>query len=79
MSTRFRCVDCGTWVGDESELLTAANPFDPRETVFGCPVCKSIGELVNTCDEPGCARDASCGWPTSGGGYRRTCHEHRKQ
>ena len=28
------------------------------------------------CDEPGCNRVASCGWPTGDGGYRCTCYEH---
>ena len=31
------------------------------------------------CDEPGCMKQATCGWPTrSGGGkgYRRTCGPH---
>lgn len=34
------------------------------------------------CDEPGCMKDATMGWPTrpggtgSNGGYRRTCWEH---
>jgi len=28
------------------------------------------------CDEPGCYEYASCGWPTSDGGYRRTCGQH---
>ena len=27
------------------------------------------------CDEPGCTREATCGWPVKGG-YRRTCAEH---
>lgn len=27
------------------------------------------------CDEPGCGKAASSGWP-SPSGYRRTCHEH---
>jgi hypothetical protein len=30
------------------------------------------------CDEPGCDRDASGGWP-SPNGYRHTCHEHRER
>ena len=34
------------------------------------------------CDEPGCAEEATCGWPARpggtgpNGGYRRTCHRH---
>jgi hypothetical protein len=29
------------------------------------------------CDEPGCLKDMSCGFP-DGDTYRRTCHEHSK-
>ena len=36
------------------------------------------------CDEPGCLRAATCGWPTRpggtgpNGGYRRTCFDHMR-
>lgn len=36
---------------------------------------KKLKEFANVCDEPGCFRNASCGWP-SDEGYRRTCYEH---
>ena len=29
------------------------------------------------CEEPGCKKQSSCGWP-SPSGYRRTCGEHMK-
>lgn len=32
-------------------------------------------ELARRCDEPGCTREASCGFPTEAG-YRRTCADH---
>lgn len=32
---------------------------------------------VNFCDEPGCFKDASCGFPTDTG-YRHTCYDHSK-
>ena len=34
--------------------------------------------IYRQCDEPGCQRDGSCGWPVRGGGYRRTCFEHMR-
>ena len=40
--------------------------------------CATIGR----CDEPGCEREATCGWPSRpggtgpNGGYRRTCGPH---
>jgi hypothetical protein len=73
----WRCTECN-WRGTEAKLLTAPNPFDPRDTISGCPECKSANELVNACDEPGCKQDASCGWP-SPKGYRRTCNTHYDQ
>jgi hypothetical protein len=30
------------------------------------------------CDEPGCTRRVTCGWP-SGAGYRQTCSEHGRE
>jgi len=45
-----------------------------------CPHCVVTHEwpcpTIGRCDEPGCGRMATCGWP-SPGGYRRTCHDHR--
>jgi hypothetical protein len=37
---------------------------------------QKLKEFAGICDEPGCFNGASCGWPTSDGGYRRTCYEH---
>jgi hypothetical protein len=71
---RWQCT-CG-WIGEESEILTAPNPFDPGDTVVGCPLCKEVGDFDELCDEPGCNRTTSCGFQTKDGGYRRTCHEH---
>ena len=74
---RWRCNECG-WHGFSEQLLEAPNPFDPDgcAPVLGCPTCKSINEFTNVCDEPGCKRDAGCGWPSYSQGYRRTCFEH---
>jgi hypothetical protein len=51
-----------------------------------CPHCDPRHEwpcpTIPRCDEPGCEREATCGWPTrpggtsGNGGYRRTCGEH---
>lgn len=37
---------------------------------------KELKSALLICDEPGCYNTASCGFPTSDGGYRRTCHDH---
>lgn len=72
---RWRCCDCSK-VSIQGALLTAPNPFDPDDTVTGCPWCKSVAEFDELCDEPGCNQATSCGFPTEGGGYRRTCSAH---
>ena len=33
-------------------------------------------EISRRCDEPGCTAEATCGFPTNEGGYRRTCGKH---
>jgi len=66
---------CG-WRGTQDQMLTAPNPFDPGDSIVGCPGCKSVDTLVEVCDEPGCAEFSSCGTPTPTG-YRRTCGKHR--
>lgn len=71
---KWRCESCnGISLG--RELLTAPSPFDPDETLTGCPLCKSAEGFENICDEPGCKKHAGCGFPTSQG-YRRTCYDH---
>ena len=34
--------------------------------------------VLGICDEEGCWKEASCGWP-SGENYRHTCYEHMKK
>lgn len=72
----FRCADyrCG-WIGTESEMLTAPNPFDPEDTLCGCPLCREVNNLRSCCDEPECFEPDTCGTPTPEG-YRRTCGKH---
>lgn len=76
MKNKIRCTDC-SWIGEDTELLEGAHPFDPGP-IFGCPKCKSaIGIQMETlCDVPGCGEIAGCGTPTSEG-YRWTCGKHR--
>jgi len=65
-----------TWHGQDSEQLSAVNPFDAGDKIYACPECKEIGSVVVACDEPDCWRAVSCGTPTLTG-YRTTCGEHR--
>jgi hypothetical protein len=39
---------------------------------------ESLKPLLNMCDEPGCFKNAGCGWPSENG-YRRTCGEHYRE
>ena len=72
---KFKCDACA-WTGDESATMQAPSPFDPAQILSGCPQCKAAECFTNACDEPGCVRDATCGFPVAGGGYRRTCGLH---
>jgi hypothetical protein len=36
---------------------------------------KKLKEALGLCDEPGCFKYVSCGWPSENG-YRSTCSEH---
>ena len=76
MTNRWKCEECEE-IFDKADLLTAPNPFASNDIIFGCPNCKSVNSFTNVCDEPGCFRNATCGFPTSMG-YRRTCGDHYK-
>ena len=76
------CMSC-SYVSTDADLLRAPSPFDPSAELTGCPNCRDCGEFRLLCDEPGCGREASGGWPTGDdsdawGGYRQTCAEHYK-
>jgi hypothetical protein len=81
--TKVLCDDmrCG-WCGDNEQLLTAPNPFDPLGGgLCACPECKQlVGTILSACEIDGCWSQATCGTPTAGG-YKRTCglHAPRKQ
>lgn len=74
---RWRCQGCER-ISLEPVLLTAQSPFDAAQTLTGCPLCKSVEGFDEICDEPGCERNATCGFPAGAefGGYRRTCGKH---
>lgn len=70
---KIGCESCA-WIGHESELLCAPNPFN-GDVLNGCPSCKDVCDLKSVCDEPGCFERDTCGTPTPEG-YRRVCGEH---
>lgn len=70
---KWKCTACG-WSG--TELLSAPHPFLSEVTIDGCPGCREIGEIVRLCDEPGCLRPSSGGYPDEHGVYRIVCSLH---
>lgn len=74
-TNKRRCYGCGKQSTSE-QLLHAPNPFDPEQELSGCPHCYGIDRMQMICDEPGCQNLGTCGTPTTGGGYRWTCHFH---
>ena len=73
---KWKCENCDE-ISLEKDLLEAVNPFDADQTINGCPTCKGVFGFTEICDEPGCVRDANCGFPTPEG-YRRTCGDHMR-
>ena len=76
--TLYRCNNCGNRLSDLAILeitVPHPKPDQPPIHVSQCPECGDVEGFTLLCDEPGCDRDASCGWP-SPSGYRQTCHEH---
>jgi ssDNA-binding Zn-finger/Zn-ribbon topoisomerase 1 len=73
---KWQCTECRV-ISIQSDLLEAKNPFDEEMVISGCPICKTVESFTEICDEPGCTRDASCGFPTLTG-YRRTCGDHMR-
>lgn len=75
--SRVRCRECG-WVGLRAEVLTAPSPFRSDDLLTACPDCRFVSEPIEVCDEEGCDKNATCGWP-SNKGYRRTCFDHMEK
>ena len=51
-------------------------PTDFDRMVNAVDAYEAALEVYRRCDDPGCTIEASCGWPVSTGGYRRTCYAH---
>ena len=69
------------WICTECNYLGPMKSFDqvpdPRgsDTWTVCPQCRAPEHVAQVCDEPGCRKESSCGFPTPQG-YRRTCGDH---
>lgn len=71
---KWICRECGAIC---AKHLAAVNPFDPSDTISGCPNCLSAETLVGACQVDDCKREASGGYPNAlGFRYVRTCHDH---
>lgn len=68
---KFRC--CCGWHG--TEYLQAPNPFDPEDTVSGCPQCKAVDTIDVACAVPECW-EATCQGMMTDVGYKWLCRLH---
>ena len=78
----FRCNCCETLVTERaivSIYVDHPKPGRDRVRVSQCPECGECEQFTNMCDEPGCHAEASSGWPTTNGDYRRTCGVHWRE
>jgi hypothetical protein len=74
---KWICRACG-FIGPIEEFTFVQ---DPREATgdgwYACNRCDAIDQVTTACDEPGCTREGSCGFPVDDERrYRRTCFEH---
>lgn len=77
MATLWRCNECDHRMDDGAVLkITVPHPKGGAPVPVGqCPECGAVDQFTNVCDEPGCRKDADCGWPDDKA-YRRTCGDH---
>lgn len=68
------CETCN-WRGDETECLSAPNPFHPREIIAGCPDCKSVDQFRTACEILDCD-GLVAGSFLIGEGYEWRCYRH---
>jgi hypothetical protein len=71
--------DCCNKQVKNKDILSAPSPFDPEDTITGCPHCKIAtgeGGWTEKCEREGCKKTATCGVPMPDGGYLRCCGDH---
>lgn len=74
--TRFRCNFCGG-IFKEHRLLRAASPFDPNDTLRGCPRCKQCADGFDLlCCVEGCDHMVAVGKVHPEHGYVWICSKH---
>ncbi|MBL0320730.1 MAG: hypothetical protein IPP74_15755 [Alphaproteobacteria bacterium] len=74
---KWKCTECQT-ITDDDQLLIDNNPFIKGRIIVACPSCYTVNAVVIVCDEYGCERVATFGYPTDEG-YKNTCGEHMRK
>ena len=77
---RWICTECG-FIGKIGEFDIVPDPKVISNSWTVCPKCRTPDHVTDVCDEPGCDREATCGFNTRDPArgpdiYRRTCWEH---
>lgn len=78
MQDKYLCKECDH-VSMREELLIAPNPFDTKDIILGCPICKSVDCFDQLCQIEGCPKIISGGHRSKKYGYLWTCYEHGRQ
>jgi len=63
-----------------SDGMTISNEFDlntvpDARAALAAKDYEELKKVLSCCDEPGCYKQISCGWPSENG-YRSTCGDH---
>jgi hypothetical protein len=77
-ANKWICRAC-FFIGPLEEFTFVRDPRrdDPADGWYACNQCDAIDQITTACDEPGCTREGSCGFPVDDARrYRRTCFEH---
>jgi hypothetical protein len=75
MIDKWICLHC-RFIGAFDAFEQVEDPGELGNWWTVCPSCRTPEQVTSACDEPGCNREGSCGFPTPEGGYRRTCFDH---
>lgn len=78
---KWECDECGVIIPNSAILVIfVGHPKrgHGKVSVSQCPECGEVNCFTALCDEPGCTREVTCGWPTKSGGYRNTCGDHMR-
>lgn len=73
MDRRWICMDCG-FIGLIDEFDRVRDPGG-SDVWTVCRKCRTPEQVTMVCDEPGCNREATCGF-LSETVYRHTCGDH---